>query len=62
MTDFNLSDKAKLDLEDEYFHFHEEDVKEFIRLLKEEWNNWGRTEEVLEFSDIIDKLAGSALI
>ena len=57
MTDFNLSDKIKDEMGN--FHFCEvEDIREFIRLLKEElkirgYGDWYRKK--------IDKLAGEAL-
>lgn len=55
---FNLSEKAmKIHSVNGYHetnHYHEEDVKEFIRLLKEEiGKRWA--------SEIIDKLAGEKL-
>lgn len=41
--------------------YFEEDVKEFIRLLKERFENWGETNNgtILE---VINKLAGEELI
>jgi len=67
MTEFNLSEKRK-----DYRDSHQEpiewlelkDVKEFIRLLKEEldkkkdWSNYEDKDEVVYF---IDKLAGEKL-
>jgi hypothetical protein len=65
MTEFNLSEKI------EQTHFNEpidmlkaEDVKEFIRLLKEECEEFNLYNgcDFKNIGDIIDKLAGDNLI
>jgi len=71
---FNLSEKAECDNmssfhkaslcpnhEDCHLIYNEEDVKEFIKRLKEEIHNKGRYEET-EVLYIIDKLAGDKLV
>ena len=76
MSEFNLSEKirciANLDLESKGFIYFE-DVKEFIRLLKEiikrkkvmmgdnQVSSWYAKEKLQEIKNEIDKLAGSKL-
>jgi UDP-glucose 4-epimerase len=64
--EFNLSDKAMFN-GNKPLCFREDDVKEFIRLLKEELNDWKEIKDmcltewnVLEYK--IDKLAGEELV
>jgi len=54
-TEFNLSEKMKDWVKPTYKE--EKDVKEFIRLLKEEFEN----NESLDINETIDKLAGDKL-
>lgn len=56
MEEFNLSEKIFLDKEVPRAYLNIEDVKEFIRLLKEK-----AEEYEWEGSEIIDKLAGENL-
>ena len=61
--EFKLSEKEMIiTLEADHSKpmFYEEDVKEFIRLLKEDFHTLDLTEH--SFDDIIDKLAGDKLI
>jgi len=62
-----LSDKAMYqmgdeELDDNNMVFTEEDVKEFIKALKAEWDNWGKGPTITDFNYIIDELAGERLI
>lgn len=66
VSKFNLSEKIigeDIDTDIEPV-INKEDVKEFIRLLKEETNDedWFPKKDIACFHRIIDKLAGSALI
>ena len=65
--EFNLSEKIT-----DYRNSHQEpvewletkDVKEFIKLLKEELKDWGTIEKAMEgksITQIVDKLAGDKL-
>ena len=67
MVEFNLSEKRFKQYtgdtiqgcEEWYYQYHQYDVKEFIRLLKEEFNK-----DCTDYQDImkiIDKLAGDKL-
>ena len=44
------------------WHYPEEEIKEFIRLLKEEAKRWMLDNELELFKATIDKLAGEKLI
>jgi hypothetical protein len=66
MTEQTLSDK----IEHSYDAYcgtgtdliHPEDVKDFIKKLKEKLNNANKEDVVYEFDEIINKLAGDKLI
>lgn len=64
MTEFNLSEKIWNDGQEGCNNmFYEEDIKEFIRLLKEELDNRIISNTANEIcKEIIDKLAGEKLI
>ena len=64
MSEFNLSEKEMIiTLEPEHSKpmFYEEDVKEFIRLLKKGMRKEGYKETAEDINKIINKLAGSKL-
>jgi len=73
MTEFNLSEKRKFVRKNELFNklkihaldkhkvYPEEDIKEFIRLLKEEMKNVQYPFDVYKYLEKIDKLAGDSL-
>lgn len=68
-TEFNLSEKIldlyALQMEDEGMSkeaIAKEDVKEFIKRLKERFLEFQTDKEIIFYNSIIDKLAGDKLI
>jgi hypothetical protein len=60
-TEINLSEKRIMYDYDGTYCFVEEDIKEFIRLLKEKTINYPNAMSYFELCEIIDKLAGKKL-
>ena len=61
--EFNLSEKASTPAPGVYeATYSKEDVKEFIRLVKEGFYIWNETGGILYVMEKIDKLAGDKLI
>lgn len=59
--EFNLKEKRETSRNGAYNVYPEEDVKEFIRLLKEEYKSRRPKAETWFLEIIIDKLAGEKL-
>ena len=63
MSEFNLSEKemGRYEMLDAQRIYHEEDVKEFIKRLKDKMIGALTKEDQIYFLDVIDKLAGEEL-